>query len=97
MFLSLIDQLKPEFLSKHKNLCQFFLSNLLMIHQDSFDEKISSEKINKQFKFKPIQFIALIKNSFKLVRQFKCHFESRVYFKFFKIFICVNYSNQKYL
>ncbi|RNA40238.1 hypothetical protein BpHYR1_016381 [Brachionus plicatilis] len=82
MFLGLLDQLRLDFLSKFKNICAFFLSNLLMIHSEpsTFDQKACSSTAEqfKIFQFRPVHFMALIKHSFSLVR-------------------IVNYSNQKYM
>lgn len=101
MLMCLVDQVKPDFLSKHKSLCEFLLSSMLMIHSESdkIDQKTNSplnEEI-KIFKFSSVNLSSLIKNSFKLIRFFKCPYENQVYFKIFKIFIFVNYSSPKYL
>lgn len=101
MLMFLVDQIKSEFLSKHKYLCDFLLSTMLMIHSElaKIDQKTNSalNEETKIFKFSSVNLSSLIKNSFKLIRFFKCPFENRLYFKFFKIFISVNYSNIKYM
>ena len=103
MFLFLLELLNNEFLTKHKHLCELLISSLFMIECDQRSgtpPSTSSTQNNraiKIFKFKPQNFNDLIKHSFNLIQISSYSKQSLVYLKLFKLFVLVDFRNEKYL